>query len=165
MKTKAVLFGIIATAFLLNMNGSVFAQSAGNTNTKMQEKKEKVQAMKIAFISDKITLSAKEAENFWPLYNEYEAKKTDLQKENRQNNKSLKQNGTENLTEDQADQIVNAQLAQEQSLLDLKKEYYPKFTRVIGSVKVVQLYLAEKEFNKMLVEKLKENRQKPAMTH
>ena len=37
-------------------------------------KNEKIEAMKVGFITNKLELSAKEAQLFWPLYNEYNQK-------------------------------------------------------------------------------------------
>ncbi|MEI6123455.1 MAG: hypothetical protein WCQ95_07475 [Bacteroidota bacterium] len=161
MKTKALIIGMVSFIFLITTSGIASAQSAGNTDTKNGAKKEKMQAMKVAYISDKISLTASEAEKFWPVYNEYQDKKTAFQKENRSKMKALKETKPENLTEEQAEEIINAELAQEQNLLDLKKEYFPKFKKIIGSKKVVGLYMAEKEFNKLLLERLKDGKQKP----
>ncbi len=161
MKTKAVVIGILWITFLLSANGVANAQSAGTPNPKVQDKKEKVDAMKVAFLSDKLNLTPVEAEKFWPLYNEFKDRREALRKANNPKLKALKDIKAENLTEDQADELINSELTQEQNLLDLKKEYYPKFKKVIGSKKVVALFMAEKDFNKVLLDRLKDGNPKP----
>ncbi len=36
--------------------------------------KDKIKSLKIAFITERLDLSTKEAQTFWPIYNEYEEK-------------------------------------------------------------------------------------------
>ena len=43
-----------------------------------KEKKEKIRGLKIAFISQKLSLTPEEAEKFWPVYNKYDTKIMDL---------------------------------------------------------------------------------------
>jgi hypothetical protein len=154
-KSKTLIFVALVTIFSFNV---ALAQNAGVSGNKEQYKKERVQAMKVAFLTDKLNLTAADAEKFWPVYNEFQDKRDDLQKTFRQKAKITKDTPPELLTDEKADEIINAQLQEEQSQLDLKKEYLPKFKKLIGSKKVVGMYLAEKEFNKMLLEKLKDQR-------
>ena len=52
---------------ILLISFSGFAQRGG-------EIQEKIKAQKIAFITDKLELTSEEAQQFWPIYNEFEAK-------------------------------------------------------------------------------------------
>jgi hypothetical protein len=155
VNSKVLICAALMAMFSLNV---ALAQNAGALGSKAQYKKERVQAMKVAFLTDKLNLTAADAEKFWPVYNEFQDKRDALQKTFRQKAKMTKDTPPELLTEEQADEIINAQVQEEQSQLDLKKEYLPKFKKLIGSKKVVGMYLAEKEFNKMLLQKLKEQK-------
>jgi hypothetical protein len=159
MKTshaKSILSGSLFVALIFLANSFLMAQNAGNNVVKGQDKKEKVQAMKVAYLTDKLNLTSTDAEKFWPVYNEYQDKRDALQKAFRQKAKAAKEITAELLTEQQADELINAQIQEEQDQLDLKKEYLPKFKKLIGSKKVVAMYIGEKEFNKILLQKLKE---------
>ncbi len=159
MKTshaKSILSGSLFVGLIFLANSFLIAQNAGNNAMRGQEKKEKVEAMKVAYLTDKLNLTATDAEKFWPVYNEYQDKRDALQKTFRQKAKVAKEITPELLTEEQADEIINAQIQEEQDQLDLKKEYLPKFKKLIGSKKVVAMYVGEKEFNKILLQKLKE---------
>ena len=46
--------------------------SFANAQKDRGEKSEKVQALKIAFITQKLELGTDEAQRFWPVYNRYE---------------------------------------------------------------------------------------------
>ncbi len=159
MKTKMKIAGIMLIALMFVSNNLIMAQSAGVPNTKAQDKKEKVESMKVAYLADKLNLTPAEAEKFWPVYNEFQDKREVIQKTLRQKLKIVKNNDADQLTEAQADELINAQLEQEQGLLDLKKEYMPKFKKLIGSKKVVALFLAEKDFNKLLLDKIKDKKE------
>jgi hypothetical protein len=158
MKTtnvKIILSVAIFIALIIFTNSFLMAQNARMNVVNGQERKEKVQTMKVAFLTDKLNLSAADAEKFWPIYNEFQDKKDALQKAFRQKAKIAKEISPELLTAEQADELINAQLTEEQSQLDLRKEYLPKFKKLIGSQKVVAMYVAERDFNKILLQKLK----------
>lgn len=154
-RSLILLLILCMTALQLN------AQSAGNTdqNTKQRDKKEMIKAQKIAFISREINLTTTEAEKFWPIYNEFQAKKIAIAKPKREMEKTLKQISPEQITDKQAEDLLELQLSTEQSMLDLKKEYIGKYKAVIGVKKTAQLFQSEKKFNDFLLKQLKESRQ------
>lgn len=159
-KSKPALLIFLSAAFLLLTSISLSAQKKSGDNPE-QNKKERIKSMKVAYISDRLKLSSTEAEKFWPLYNEFQDKRDAFQKENRKKMSVLKETKVENLTEEQAEEIIKSELQHEQNQLELKKEYYPKFKNVIGNKKVVGLYRAEKDFNRLLLEKLKDDKPRP----
>src|SRR5687767_1804095 len=48
-----------------------------------KEHRERVESAKIAYLTDKMDLTSDQAQKFWPIYNEYEAKRRELLKEYR----------------------------------------------------------------------------------
>ncbi|MDQ6757613.1 MAG: hypothetical protein M3004_11835 [Bacteroidota bacterium] len=100
-------------------------------------KGEKIQALKIAFITQKLNLTADEAQKFWPVYNQYE-------KEVRQTVKENKNTG---------DPLDN-----EEKILNIKRKYRQEFIKTVGQPKTNTLFNAEKEFRGVLMRQLK-NRQ------
>ncbi len=120
--------------------------------------KEKIESQKVAFITQQLALTTDEAKVFWPVYNEYEAKKETLTKEFREVNKPLKDKGLDQMTNEEASAFIDNQFVHAQKMLDLKKEYVAKFKKVIPVKKVATLQKAEKEFKKDLVKKVRERR-------
>lgn len=120
-----------------------------------------IEAQRIAFITQELSLTPDEAKVFWPVYNEYDTKRHELKK-------SFKESGDfhktdyEKLTEKEANQILDNQIIEAQKFLDLRKEYHAKFRSVLPAVKVVKLYDAERDFQKMLMDKLRQHRQTTA---
>ncbi|HET7119231.1 MAG TPA: hypothetical protein VFI29_22240 [Hanamia sp.] len=101
------------------------------------QRAEKIQALKIAFITQKLHLTSAEAEKFWPVYNEYNNEIKNL----RANNKN-------------GDVLDN-----EQKLLDIRKKYKPDFERILGPQRLNDLFNAEREFRNILIQRLKNQRQ------
>ncbi|MEY3415919.1 MAG: hypothetical protein RL060_30, partial [Bacteroidota bacterium] len=57
---------------LLALASTAYAQNPGN--------REKIEAAKIGFISERLALTPKQAQTFWPIYNEYTFKKKEIRK-------------------------------------------------------------------------------------
>jgi hypothetical protein len=106
-------------------------------NAQNGQRIEKIQALKIAFITQRLDLTSAEAEKFWPLYNEYEREINNLRMSNK--------NG---------DVLDN-----EQKLLNIKKKYSPSFEKVLGPQKLNKFFNAEKEFRNVLIKRLKTQHQ------
>jgi hypothetical protein len=108
-------------------------------------KGERVEALRIAFISQRLNLTPEEAERFWPIYNQYHGELKTLR-----NNFGMGL-GKSQLTAEQS-------LDFEQKKLDLKKKYKAQFEIALGKEKLNTLYNLEEEFRKKLQE-LREERQ------
>jgi len=60
---------------------AVFTFSFSFAQEEKERIREKIKARKIAFITDKVGLTSKEAETFWPIYNEYATIKKDIRQQ------------------------------------------------------------------------------------
>ncbi len=143
---KHVLVGIILVGSL-----TAFSQEKSK-NPKMQ--KERIEQAKIAFITQKLELTSDEAQEFWPVYNEMHKKI----KENRSSMKKLfapVKEGKEDLDDATYRSIMKSSHENEEKALDIKKEYGEKMANVIGYKRVFELKMAEKEFKKRLMERMK----------
>ena len=120
-------------------------------------KNEKIEAMKVGFITNKLELSAKEAQLFWPLYNEYNQKIDKLRKTKKSDFDDLKNKG-ENPTDKEISTFMDEVFATRQKELDLQKEYFDKYAKVLPLKKVALLYQAENQFKRELLRKIKEKK-------
>ncbi len=162
MKTlfaKITYTGVILMMGLLMTSNPAEAQQRhryGQEGNQKGAKLEKMEAQRIAFITQELNLTPEEAKAFWPVYNEFEAKRNELKKTFRSAS-DLQKAEIEKLSEKEASQILDNQIIESQKLLDLRKEYHAKFKSVLPAVKVLQLYDAERAFQKMLIERLRQN--------
>ena len=106
---------------------------------KAQETDEKIQALKVAFITQKLQLSPVEAQRFWPVYDQY-------------------QNEIRNL---QLDYVNGSALENEEKLLNIRKKYEPYFQRALGPQKANSLYNVERDFRSILIRRLQNQNNRP----
>ncbi len=121
--------------------------------TVIAQDKDKVEAFRVSFITQKINLSSPEAQSFWPLYNEYNDKIKSLRKSFRKSYGNV----TEFASDKDADDYLNAELKLKQSELDTQKEYFEKFKKVLGSKKTGMLRKAEDDFKREIIKTIKGN--------
>ena len=162
MKTiKLSIALLFLTAILMN-SMPLQAQGDQERETKERHRKEmseKIKASKIAFITEQVKLTPEEAEKFWPVYNEMEAKKEDIT-----HNLMDRFRGKEERpepTDDEALEIMNQRLSLEEKLLDLKAEYQEKFLDILSPVKILKLYEAEDKFRRQLMERFRGREKAP----
>lgn len=126
---------ILLLCFLL-FSGIAYSQNRG----------ERVQSAKVAFLSERLQLTPQTAEKFWPIYHQYDEEIRTLLQEKRNKN-----------DERSAEEILD----QEQKALDIKRKYSALFLKVITDEQLGSLYHSEREFNRILLKRMKvmENRQ------
>jgi hypothetical protein len=114
---------------------------------------DKVEALRVSFITDKIKLTPAEGQSFWPLYNEYNDKVKSLRKSFRQQYGAT----ADFKTDKDAEDFLNAELKLRQNEVDLQKEYIEKFKKVLGAKKTAMLRKAEEEFKREIIKTIKGN--------
>lgn len=123
-------------------------------------KRERLEALKVAYLTEKLNLTPEEAQRFWPLYNEFEEKKGELRKQKRDNESKTKLNFFE-MSDDGLSDAIDQQLDLEQQELNLKKEYNERFKKILPIKKVAKLYAAEHGFRKELLHRAKDRAKIP----
>lgn len=152
MKTilkKSVAFAFIA--FLL-LNIAIAQPSTG-----MEEKKEQIETMRIAFLTQKLALTREEAQKFWPVYNEYRTALDAMRKERHEAYKKYKTD-FETLTDKEYTEYADNEIISRQRELDLMKKYHIEFKGVLPIKKVALLYRAENDFKKTLLKEAHERK-------
>src|SRR5690349_7750029 len=76
-KMKKLLY-LIFTSWI---SVSALAQDAEEVPQQDLTAKEKIQAARIGLITQRLGLTSEQAEKFWPIYNEFTQKRTDLRKQ------------------------------------------------------------------------------------
>jgi hypothetical protein len=145
---------VILMLALASFQMTALAQPKGEGKAK----KEKIQEMKIAYITKELDLSATEAEKFWPVYNEMGKKVKESRKAKRELIKDLNTN-LETLSEAEVKTKVDAIQQKESDELKLKKEYGDKIGGIIGYKKAVKLVSLERKFKEELLKELKKRQE------
>ena len=126
--------------------------TAASAQRKSEEEIKRIQDAKVAIITNRLNLTPEQSTGFWPVYNEYSQKRKEIHRAQR---KIINDKKAEGQTDDQV--LNNLKEVQElrQKELDLEKEYQNRFLKVISASQVIELYKAERTFNDMLIQRLK----------
>lgn len=129
------------------------ASTATQAQRRSEEEIKKIQDAKVAIITNRLNLTPEQSTDFWPMYNEYSQKRREIHRSQRKIINDKKAEG-------QNDESVLNNLKEVQELrqkeLDLEKEYQNRFLKVITASQVIELYKAERTFNDMLIQRLKQ---------
>jgi hypothetical protein len=134
----------------LPANLSLFAQGTEDGN-------EKIKAQKVAFITQKLSLTPQEAQVFWPVYNEYDQKRNTILSQRRNTSVYYNQN-EEKLSEKETDEIISKYVQLQKEEASLLDEYNAKFRKILSAKKVMKLYVAEVEFKNFLLRQIRDNK-------
>lgn len=145
MKRVIIIIAILATSVV------GWAQKQGQS----QSAKSKLEAARIAMITERLDLSPAQAEKFWPIYNEFAQERRGLQQQAMQARKGL---DMQNLTEEQSKTLIKAHQEFKQEKLNLENKYATKINGVISSRQMVALKKAEDDFRTMILNRLEQRK-------
>lgn len=106
---------------------SMFLYLSSTAQQRFDNNSNRVVSLKIAYITEKLNLTEKEAEKFWPIYKKYDNELKDIRAAR---------------AEDKIDI-----LAYEEKVLQVRKKYQNEFKKAISDAKVQEFYRAEQQFN------------------
>ena len=130
---------------------------AGIAQQLSPEQQEKYEALKVAFLTEELSLSSKEAQAFWPVYNEMDEKLTEIRQAKRKNVRNARKN-LESMSDTDLEKAVTEALDLTNLEISTKREYLPQFKSVLPMKKVAKLYASEEKFKRKLLQKIKEHR-------
>lgn len=150
MKTKL----LIMVCFLLGTVSYAQPPQGHEIPHGNKEKREKIAAMKVEYFTSQLELTPTEAQQFWPVYNEFISKVHELERAKRKLMKKDREDVA--LSDAEVNMRIQKIFNTEQQILDLKREYDLKFKKVLPVQKVGKLYNAEQSFRHELLRKMKE---------
>ena len=139
---------ILFVLFCLTSVVGVFAQPKNNGRVK-----ERVEAQRIGFITQRLNLTPEESQQFWPVYNQYTEKMQQIR------NSVKMEQPLDEMNDADTEKLIMSQMDKETRELDLRKEYYQKLKKVISIKKIAKLYKAERDFKGELLKQLQEMKQ------
>jgi hypothetical protein len=113
----------------------------------LSQASDRVEALRVAFITDYLQLTPEESQKFWPIYNQYRAEL-----------KTLRQSYRLDATGEDDPQFADKKMEFDQKKLDLQKKYRPPLEQAIGTKKFGLLLSAEEKFKQELLRRLQERR-------
>ena len=144
-------------SFILLVSLMVFAISSNAQETQSKlDKEQEFKSQKIAFFTNKIGLTPEEAQIFWPVYNNYWAKKNEIIA-NRKEKMTYFADNSENMSNDEMNKYADQYIRYEIELAELLDEYHKEFKKILPINKVMKIYLADYEFKTYLLRKIRES--------
>ena len=126
--------------------------------TAQNSKREKIKALKVSFLSEKLNLTEKEAQVFWPIYNSYQNNIHKLRSGGiRAIKKEIKDN-YQSLTEENANNLLNKLNAFEENIYKERVNLRLKLKEVLPAKKILRLKTAEEGFNRKILSQYKKQK-------
>ena len=142
----------ILTILLVLINSFSFSQG-------IREKKEKIKALKVAYITEQLELSSEEAQKFWPVYNAFDDKQFDIKHSKMKAIVTkFEDGGIDQLSEKEALDLITKMETYEDDMHNLKKKFLKDLLSVLPPKKIIKLKKAEDEFNRKLLREFRERR-------
>jgi hypothetical protein len=129
-----------------------YRSTAQNTNL------EKLNNYKIGFFTKKLNLTTAEAEKFWPVYNEYQNQRNQIQLDKLKLNRTFNQNGG-SLTDSQLAEIGDDYVDCLVRESNIAVAFHKKLKEVLPPAKVILYYQAENQYKIQLLNELQTVRQ------
>jgi len=147
MKIKNVLpLLLFLTSF------SIFAQSG-----KIDEKREKIKAFKVSFLTTELELTSTEAEKFWPIYNAYDDKQYELKYLKMKTYlKKLKDDNLANLSDKDATTLLSQIESTDKEIYQLREKYTNSLKKILPAKKILLLKKSEDDFNRKLLQQYRD---------
>ncbi|MET3025653.1 sensor of ECF-type sigma factor [Flavobacterium sp. UW10123] len=131
---------------------SFFAQ-----NGKIDEKREKIKAFKVSFLTTELELTSTEAEKFWPIYNAYDDKQYELKYLKMKTYlRQLKDDNLKNLSDKEATTLLSQIESTDKEIYQLREKYTNSLKKVLPAKKILLLKKSEDDFNRKLLQQYRD---------
>lgn len=128
---------------------AVYAQGQDERMRRFEEMK----AKRAAFFTERIGLTSKEAERFWPVYNSLQSEKEKLNERTSKLFQNTKVNNHGVKVPDFAkisDEMIDIRVKE----ATLEKEYHEKFKKILSPEKMLRYYQTEVDWGKELLKQI-----------
>lgn len=126
--------------------------------TAQHKNSERIKALKVSVITEKLDLSEKEAQQFWPIYNAHEKETSAIRfKEVKAIRQEIREN-IATLTDDKANELLTRLNNAENKMHELRMEFANNLSGILSPKKIILLKIAEDDFKKKMFEEFKKRK-------
>jgi len=134
--------------FILTLSVSAFSQD--------KDRYERIKALKIAFITERLELTETEAQKFWPIYNDFEAENHELRRETSGKYRKV---DFDTMNEQDAKKHLEGMMKSDAKKHQLKQQFVNDLLKVLPAKKIILLKVTEDAFNKRMMEQFRKRRE------
>ncbi|MBW3468177.1 Spy/CpxP family protein refolding chaperone [Arthrospiribacter ruber] len=132
----------LSCIFLLVMlAGTVWAQKPERNYDK-----EKLESARVAFMTNRLDLKPEQSEKFWPVFNQYQEKRSALMDEI----SVLNHKSNQSLSDSEAKELISQRLMKQQQMLDLEKVFMDEVQKTISPSQAAKLHGINRQFTRQL---------------
>lgn len=147
-KLTTLIILLITMQFSFAQNGKLF-----------REKREQIKSIKVAYITNELSLTPEESAKFWPLYNAFEEKQQEIRKQKLKGYLDrIDDESFDNLSEKEATALLTQMENTEDELYQLRKKFIANLKSVLPASKILKLKKAEEGFNRKLLQQYRDKR-------
>ena len=150
---KSIVFGLMTVL----LSTSVFGQNPESRKMRAQEKRDKIEAQRAAFITTRLELSTEQSAKFWPAYNQMQEELKTVKKALKAEIKEMGK--VEEMSNKDVKTMLEKQLAAEEKAVAVKRKYNEQFFNIIEAKQVAKLHKAEQEFKREVLREMKERKE------
>ncbi|MGS2741181.1 hypothetical protein [Sinomicrobium sp. M5D2P17] len=126
-----------------------------------KSKKERIKALKVAYITEKLSLTTEEAQKLWPIYNKYYDNVSKLWHQEYKNIKQPIRNGDiDDMSETETNRLLVELEDIENKICKENMQLTRNLKGVLPAKKILLLKRAERDFSRELLHKLKRQEEK-----
>jgi len=129
----------LAIVFLLTI-----LSVSGYAQRNREVDKEKLEAARVAFITNRLSLSPEQAEKFWPLYNEFNDKRNTMMREMR----GISKIGDEEISNSQAKALMEKRFGIQENLMITEKVFLRKIADALSPLQALKLNEINRDFTR-----------------
>jgi len=151
-----VAFALIAATPCRAQDTSAAAATQPNAHDAIELTRADVQNKRKEIVQQVMEFTPQESEKFWPVYRDYQTDAAKLGDQRVALVETYMSNAA-NMTDKQAEEMLDKWFKLRQGQLDLQKKYVGKFNKVLAPVRVARLYQIENALDAIISANLQAN--------
>lgn len=126
-------------------------------NQNQEDWKEKMQSVKIAFLTTEIGLTPTEAQNFWPIYNSVSEELDKAMRSTFHSYMELEKALNENKSDKEVSKCLERYLDALSSQDEIRTESVAKYRKILPDTKVAKIFVAEEKFRRQQIRRMQQH--------
>ena len=119
--------------------------------------RERIEVAKTTFLSRQMKLTPDEARLFWPVYDQYQEKMSELEDDRRQAMDNIVE-GLAGMSDKEINEIIDARIRHAELALMARKKLISDLREILPPAKIVIFLRAEQQFNREIQQRISERR-------
>lgn len=140
---------------LLALSALAYGQDRGAGSDFARQWQERIESEKIAFLTNEMSLTTKEAQAFWPLYNQAQKEQREAVENTMKAYMALDKALREGKTGKEVDTLLDRYLKAIEAQ-NVSSKYAKEYLKVLPADKVARLFIGEEKFRQSQIHRLRQ---------